>query len=115
MKYVMIETEEGAKFPFIFPESLVHCDMYQVATSALQDAGHHPRTCVSAGFVHFGNGHSGNLVVSGRAESLNNLSHKPVDAARILLGETAHYLSDAYCHNVQAMIERNAARSKVDD
>lgn len=111
MKYVMIETEEGAKFPFIFPESLVHSDMAEVAIDFLADARHHPRGCVSAGFVHFGN----SLVVSGHAESLNNLPHKPVDAARILLGETAHYLSDAYCHNVQAMVERNAARDKVDD
>ena len=82
MKYIMMETEDGKRMPFVFPESVVHLHM-AVLIKALMDLPKMPVKCVSAGFV---SGIGLGLTTHGESESIG-VASDPVDAAYIALGE----------------------------
>lgn len=83
MKYIMMETAEGKRLPFIFPESMVHAYVALMAKELIAIASKQPAKCVSAGFVA---GIGLDIMTHGNSETLG-LDSNPVDAAYIALGE----------------------------
>ncbi len=91
MKYIMIETEDGAKLPFIFPESCTHSIVSEfVRMMLLRFHATEATTVVSAGFVSLGN----DVSVHGESESLAGLKSNPTDASRIMIGESVQFMPD---------------------
>ncbi len=91
MKYVMLETQEGQKLPFIFPESCTHSVVTEFMQIMLQGIHHQNCIPVSAGFVNLGLG----VEVHGESESLGGMKSVPADAARIMIGESIAFMPDA--------------------
>lgn len=104
MKYIMLETKDGAKLPIIFPDVLTHCFVagaMQLAVDTLDPKKDlRPRQLddmlargdakpVSAGFINLGA-----VMVHGKSESLDNLPHNKSDAQRIMMGEAAQFMPD---------------------
>lgn len=76
--------------PVIFPDTLTHsvvADCMSLAVGICCNATGAP---VSAGFVELGH----DVAVHGDSESLK-LASKPVDAARIMLGDSIAFMPDA--------------------
>ncbi|MAS67344.1 MAG: hypothetical protein CMK82_11190 [Pseudomonadales bacterium] len=91
MKYIMLETPDGAKMPFIFPEACTHAVMAELMRMML--GRFHNTTgarVVSAGFISLGLG----AEVHGESESLGGLKSVPADAARIMVGESLQFMPD---------------------
>lgn len=88
MKYVMLETDNGAKLPFIFPESLVHSDMADILRFALC-RNNIFAAVVSAGFVELEK-----CTTHGNSESLKGLAPAPVDAIRMQFGDAIAFMPD---------------------
>jgi hypothetical protein len=104
MKYIVLETKDGARLPIIFPEMLTHCfvagamqlvldtldpkkDLRPKQLDALLSAGGHP--VVSAGFVALDVAR-----IHGKSESLGDLESNPADAGRIVLGDAVQFMPD---------------------
>lgn len=88
MKYIMMETSKGAKFPVLFPDVINHDDMAMAMGRLIARAMNAGSAAVSAGFVRVDELH-----VSGRSESLN-IDCNPVDAVRIYVGDPVAYMPD---------------------
>lgn len=86
MKYIILETEDGAKYPFIFPEAMTHSIVASVMQYVLP--GH--KSVVSAGFVEIGT----DVTVYGESESLGGLKSNAMDSARIMLGASIQHMPD---------------------
>jgi hypothetical protein len=123
MKYIMLETVDGAKLPIIFPDCLTHslvAGAMQMAVECMdKEKDLRPKQClslyargeapaVSAGFVELHDVH-----VHGKSESLGDLPHKPADAARMLLGSTIQFIPDTAALQMQEMLKERL-RSGVD-
>lgn len=92
MKYIMIETQDGAKLPFIFPEAVTHQFMAAVCQHIVHRELKSDRSVtVSAGFVGMGN----DITVTGESESLGGLKHNPADAGRIMFGAAVQFMPDS--------------------
>lgn len=90
MKYVMVLTDKGQRLPVLFPDSLNHdlvAGFIVYAIQAQLKCNAHP---ISAGFVSLGE----DVTVHGRSESLK-LEPMPHDAARIMVGDSIAFMSDA--------------------
>lgn len=90
MKYIMLETDEGAKLPILFPDALVHADIADLIQRLIMirmDAI--GVTVASAGFVELG----ALPAVAGESESLKKVSN-PMDALRIWAGTSVQYMPD---------------------
>lgn len=96
MKYIMLQTAEGAKLPVLFPETLVHSDVADVMgrlvdiSRGSKALGRKRTRVASAGFV----GIEGKLTVSGKSESLGDIQSNPLDSARIMAGASVEYMPD---------------------
>jgi len=110
MKYIMIETSEGARMPFLFPESCTHSVMAELMRTML-DWFHNMKATivVSAGFVNMGT----DLTVHGESESLGGLKSVKADAARIILGHAIQFMPDPMVTMLLGQLEGNV-RSGVD-
>jgi hypothetical protein len=104
VKYIVLETKDGARLPIIFPEALTHsfvAGAMQLAVDALDpkkdlrgkqcesllDRASAP--VVSAGFVQIDGAH-----VHGTSESLGGVKYNNADAARIILGDAIQFMPD---------------------
>ena len=111
MKYIIIETPEGAHLPIIFPDMLTHvfvAGAMQLVIDTLDPkkylrpsqldrlAKEGSGKIVSAGFVELGL----DVSVHGSSESLGDLPSRPIDAARIVLGDTIQFMPDAIAQMV---------------
>lgn len=105
MKYIMLETAEGAKLPILFPDLLTHCHVagaMQLVVDTLDPRKDlRPRQLdrmleegsarvASAGFVAL----DPIVSVSGESESLGGVKSIPMDAGRIMLGEAVQFMPD---------------------
>ncbi len=90
MKYIMMETEEGQKLPFLFPDSCTHAVVAEFMTVMFRSIHKQTAKPVSAGFVSLGLG----AVVEGESESLGGMKSIPADAARIMVGESLAFMPD---------------------
>lgn len=90
MKYVMFETENGRKFAVMFPDHMVHAQVAHMVGVLSLRAHKEMATPVTAGFVNPGD----ELSVAGESESLN-LKSDPVDAIRIMIGESVSSMPDS--------------------
>jgi hypothetical protein len=105
MKYVMMETGEGQKLPFIFPEVLVHQTMAMLFGAAIEVGMNVKAEAVSAGFIKLGLG----AEVYGESESLGGMKSVEADAARIMVGNSIAFMPDALATQ---MLERLRAVAK---
>jgi hypothetical protein len=99
VKYIMLETGEGQKLPFLFPEAMTHAVVAEVVRIMLRSFHKQDAKVVSAGFVSLGLG----AEVSGESESLGGVKSVPADAARIMVGESIAFMPDALA---EMMLER---------
>lgn len=81
MKYVMLETSEGKKLPFLFPEELVHADFAHLMIRLVKIQTKQSCRVISAGFVEPGL----DVTVHGESESIG-IKSQHSDAAYIALG-----------------------------
>lgn len=102
MKYIMMETAEGAKMPILFPEALTHIHMAAMMQAMMAQVLKTEAQIVSAGFVALGKG----VVVHGESESLGGLPCNPADAARIVIGEAASFMGDEFVAALQDKLKR---------
>ncbi len=90
MKYIILETAEGMRFPVIFPEILVHADV-ALFMSELTDATIKRKARpVSAGHIALGT----DFTCSGGSDTLD-MKARPQDEAIIGVGEQAWAFPDA--------------------
>ena len=108
MKYVMMETTEGAKLPFIFPDSMVHAAMAAVATVAIEATIKQKAQVVSAGFVSMGL----DVQVFGASESQKGLQHNPADASRIMIGDSVAFMPDALMTAIMAKLLKDSEKTE---
>lgn len=116
MKYIMLETKDGAKLPIIFPDVLTHVfvagAMQLVIDTMDPKKDLRPRqllsmleggsaAVVSAGFVGLGM----DITVHGESESLGGIKSKPADAARIVGGEAIQYMPDEMAEMLLAKLK----------
>lgn len=104
MKYITLETPQGARVPIIFPDALTHlyvAGAMQLVIDTLDPAkdlrpqqlermlrdGKAPVR--SAGFIMVPDAH-----VNGMSESLGGIAHNPADVARIVLGDAVQFMDD---------------------
>lgn len=88
MKYIMLETAEGQKLPFIFPDALTHLFVAETAVILVRSTLKQSCHVTSAGFVSLGK----DIATSGASESLGGLQARETDAAVIGLGEAAAFM-----------------------
>lgn len=105
MKYVMFETENGRKFAVMFPDHMVHAQVAQMVGILSLRAHKEMATPVTAGFVNPGD----ELSVAGESESLK-LKSDPVDAIRIMIGESVSSMPDSILAPLWKQVE-DARRS----
>jgi hypothetical protein len=105
MKYIMLETKEGQKMPFLFPDAMTHLFVAMAMQAIVKSTMKTEAVVVSAGFVGLGLG----AEVSGESESLDGLKSNPADAARIMVGESIAFMPDELA--VQ-MLERLRKQAK---
>lgn len=101
MKYIMLETDDGFKLPFVFPETITHAFITAFIIAGVQRERGCRSRVVSAGFVSFS---SFGVRVHGDSESLD-LESNPADAMRIEFGDSVHCVPDS-------MVERLAEQCK---
>ena len=109
MKYIMLETEEGQKLPFLFPEAVNHDNMALFAAGLVKAQFKLPKEpkVVNAGFASVND-----VRVFGKSESLGNLPSAPLDATRIIAGESVMYMPDAFLVPLAEKIEELAKADK---
>ena len=104
MKYVMLETSEGQKLPFIFPDACTHAIVAELMRHMMRRFHNSSAIVCPAGFVSLGR----DVEVSGESESLGGLKSRPSDAARMIVGESIAFMPDAMA---DLMLERLKAQS----
>jgi hypothetical protein len=87
----MLETKEGQKLPFLFPEAMTHLFVAMAIRAILPATMNTEAEVVSAGFVNLGLG----AEVHGESESLGGMKSNPADAARIMVGDSLAFMPDA--------------------
>lgn len=87
MKYVILEDHNGGKWPFLFPETLVHSEV----AKGLENMMTSPSQVYSAGFWE-GRAH-------GESESLG-IKSKEGDTGYILFGESVKYMPPEMVINI---------------
>ena len=98
MKYIVVEVKQQditREFPFIFPEAIIHSDMYKMAERNLMMELHADSVrCVGAGFISCVNMLRATVGDSaccyGRSESLNVSSRGETDDKLIKLLDYTH-------------------------
>jgi hypothetical protein len=90
VKYIMLQTKEGQKLPFLFPDAMTHLFVAMAMQATIKSTMKTEATVVSAGFVGLGLG----AEVSGESESLGGMKSNPADAARIMAGESLSFIPD---------------------
>ncbi len=86
-----METREGQKLPFLFPDSVTHLYVAMAMSALVKSTMNTEAKAVSAGFVSIGT----DVSVSGESESLGGLKSIPSDAARIVVGECLSFMPDS--------------------
>lgn len=86
----MLETDNGARMPFVFPESGVHSIMALLMIEMLRKFHATEASVVSAGYVQIGT----DTTVHGGSTSLEDMNHNPADAARLILGDAVQFMPD---------------------
>jgi hypothetical protein len=100
VKYVMLETGEGQKLPFIFPETVTHVYVAMLMAEMLKRFHNAEEVFLaSAGFVSLGT----DVNVHGASESLDGAASNPADAARIMCGDSVSFMPDAM---LEAMLSK---------
>lgn len=84
MKYVILESEEGMRFPIIFPEQLVHANVATLIAALIDRRIEVETSPISAGSFSSGVDFS----CHGGSDTLK-ISQSPYDEAIIGLGESA--------------------------
>lgn len=95
MKYVMLETRDGAKYPILFPDALTHSIMAMAAGAAIEACLKSKVKPVSAGFISLGT----EVSTHGHSESLN-MGPQPSDAARVVIGDSITHMPDKLAESV---------------
>lgn len=95
----MLETREGRKLPFLFPEAMTHLFVAMAVKAIIPATMNTEAEVVSAGFVSLGLG----AEVHGESESLGGMKSNQADAARIIVGESLAFMPDALA---EMMLER---------
>ena len=91
MKYIMMETAAGAKYPIMFPEHLNHDTMAELIRGAIAaNMGGTQAAVVSAGSVTL----DAMPIVYGRSASLKLDNGGEADAARMVIGESVTLMPD---------------------
>lgn len=90
MKYIIIESEGGPRFPIAFPDMLIHADVAAVMCRLVEITINLPAHVVSAGSIAFGT----DFTCSGGSDTLS-LQSRPQDEAIIGVGEQAWAFPDA--------------------
>jgi len=90
MKYVMLTDQHGAKWPFIFPETVNHVDAAAAAVAMLEPHGR-LASVTSGGYI--GALHP-QLITHGACTSLGGMGPSEMDAARIVMGQSASMMPD---------------------
>jgi hypothetical protein len=88
MKYIMLETIDGQRVPFIFPEWMTHYDVSLYMRIMITTLHNKLSTAVTAGFITLGD-----ITTHGKSESLE-LKSSPADADRILIGDSCAFMPD---------------------
>lgn len=90
MKYVVLQTADGAKHPIVFPECLTHIMMAALGQVGLERDTKRPRAkAVSAGFIAIEA-----CATFGESESLGGMKSLPEDAVRIMFGQACAFMPD---------------------
>ena len=96
MKYVVVSFKAHGierEFPFIFPEGMVHKDMYQmVERNLIMQERAESVECVGAGFISCRDVDPGESACHGMSESLGVKSRGPEDSRLISLLDYTHGL-----------------------
>lgn len=90
MKYIMMQTKDGAKLPVLFSETITHVFMAAAVQAVIKETMKTEAVVASAGFVALGLG----AEVSGESESLGGIKSVPADAARIMVGDSLAFMPD---------------------
>lgn len=90
MKYVMFKDRNGAHYPIIFPEVLIHTEVARYTINLLGRDAKVFADPISAGFVNIGK----DTKVYGRSETMD-MESRDIDAQRMVMGESSAYLDDA--------------------
>lgn len=92
LKYIILESAEGMKLPFMFPEIAVHADMAELMKVAMARFYSMPGCkVISAGFCE-----ATDILCHGESESLNMKARPEIDAATFGLGQQAGFLPDEF-------------------
>lgn len=96
MKYIVVSFNTRGvvrEFPFIFPDAVVHKDMYQmVERNLIMQERADSVECVGAGFISCRDVDPGESGCYGASESLNVKSRGPEDSRLISLLDYTHGL-----------------------
>lgn len=103
MKYIMVETSDGQKLPFVFSENLVHSEFAKAALQSVRDHRRVACRVVSAGFVGF-TAESVGVTCIGESESLGCLKSNPLDALRIMAGTSIEHMPDMMLRSMAAKL-----------
>lgn len=87
MKYIMFKTDEGAHYPFIFPEKMTHLVMNDPLVYAIHKSTGEYAQPVSAGFVSLGIA----TELHGLSESMQ-MTSQPYDTALAVLGPSVSHM-----------------------
>lgn len=90
MKYIILETTVGQRFPIIFPDLLIHADVALFMAELTDATIKHKTTPVSAGTIALGT----DFTCSGGSDTLS-MKARPQDEAIIGVGEQAWAFPDA--------------------
>lgn len=104
MKYIMLETDEGKKIPFVFPNELVHADVADLMCRLVSVRTNQYARPISAGFVELGF----DTTVHGESETLS-LKSNDSDAAYLALGDSVNMMPD---YVVGQLLEKAKSKRK---
>lgn len=90
MKYIILETAEGMRFPVIFPDMLIHAEVALFMAELTDATTKQKATPVSAGTIALGT----DFTCSGGSDTLS-MQSRPQDEAIIGVGEQAWAFPDA--------------------
>lgn len=90
MKYIVMQTDDGMKLPFIFSEKLIHEEMARLATIVIMRQLQQVfAKAVSAGFVNIND-----CRTFGESETLRGMKPASADAARMIIGSSIEFMPD---------------------
>lgn len=89
MKYIILQTEEGMRFPIIFPDMLIHAEVALFMAELTDATTKQKAVPVSAGMIALGT----DFTCSGGSDTLS-MQSRPQDEAIIGVGEQAWAFPD---------------------